>query len=85
METPENQTQPPALSAYIAVAVVEWFKRYGEKNEAGQPQADTAQSLVALAETAGELVARLPTREQRRLARASFEKRFRRAHTAMGR
>lgn len=84
MQKPEEQATPD-LSTFITVAIVEWFKMYGEKDAAGEPQGDTAQSLVALAETAGALVARLPSREQRRAARAAFETRFRRAHTAMGR
>lgn len=76
--------QPP-LAAFIAAAIVEWHKRHGEKGPDGKPQADTAQSLAALADVAGELVSRLPTREMRRMARSKFEARFRKAHTAMGR
>lgn len=75
----------PSLTTYVAVAIVEWHRRHGEKGADGAPQADTAQSLAALAEVAGELVARLPSREQRRIARAGFEARFRKAHAAMGR
>lgn len=85
MDAPEKQITTPDLSTFVTVAIVEWFKRHGEKDAAGEPQADTAQSLAALADVAGELVSRLPSRDQRRLARASFEKRFRRAHTAVGR
>lgn len=77
-------THPP-LAAFIGAAIVEWHKRYGEKGPDGNPQADTAQSLAALADVAGELVSRLPTRELRRMARSKFEARFRKAHSAIGR
>lgn len=75
----------PSLTTFVAVAIVEWHKRHGEKGADGRPQADTARSLEALAEVAGELVARLPSREMRRTARAKFEARFRKSHAAMGR
>lgn len=87
IEAPQPGRAPeprPDLSAYIGVAIVEWYKRYGERDGGGQPQADTAQTLAALADTAGALVARLPSRDDRRQARAAFEARFRRAHTALG-
>lgn len=75
MEPPKKE-ETPDLAAYIGVAIVEWFKRYGEKDAAGRPVADTARTLVALADTAGEVISRLPTRKERRLARAGFELRF---------
>lgn len=75
---------PPPLSAFIGAAIAEWHKRHADY-VGGKPQAETAAVLGALAEVAGELVARLPSREQRRAARAGFEARFRRAHLALGR
>lgn len=75
---------PPAMSAYVATAIVEWSRRYGRKSADGQAVGDTAEALIALADTAGELVRRLPSRGQRRLARAEFEKRFRNQIVTVG-
>lgn len=74
-------TQPgvkPPLDAFVAAAIAEYFRRYGETDAGGSPQADTAVTIVALADVAGEIVARLPSRVMRRKARSIFEDRFRR-------
>ena len=75
---------PPAFSDFLGVSVVEYFRRYGRKNVAGDPQGDITQTLAALAGTAGAVVAMLPGRDQRRMARAAFEMRFRRQIAALG-
>lgn len=79
MEALEAPTKAAPLSAYLGVAIAEWSKKQGAR------EVDASVVLTALAETAGEVVARLPSREDRRTARAGFEKVFRRAHTALGR
>lgn len=83
MEAPEKNVPPVPLSTFIGTAIAEWHKRHAEY-VGGKPQGDAAEVLGALAETAGAIIARLPTRLERRKARAGFEARFRRTHAAMG-
>jgi hypothetical protein len=88
-EAPKDAPPPeakavPKLAVYVGIAIVEWFRRYGRRDAAGDPIGDTTAALEALADTAGELIGRLPAREMRRKARAGFEARFRRAHAAVG-
>lgn len=79
-----EEAETPEMSAYIGTAIVEWTKRHGIKNASGAVVGDTAQALAALADTAAELVGRLPARGQRRVARAEFEHRFRKQIVTIG-
>lgn len=83
MQDNSKASPPPPLSDFIGTAIAEWHKRYAEY-VGGKPQGDAAEVLGALAETAGAIIARLPTRLERRKARVGFEARFRRTHAAMG-